>query len=131
MSSTFEDLNLEDLDAVIAADAFSSEFEKHVTVPVETGPVDTGPVDAAARLLEVAALNADQLVAEAREEAEGLVRAAQIEAERVRADFEAEQVRLTEEIASLRREQREYRERMREHLHEMLAKLAAEDLAED
>lgn len=134
MSRTFEDL-----DVVIVADAFSAELEKHVAAgaPIDNSaqpgaplhptlgdPVEQ-PVDAAARLLEVAALNADQLVAEAREEAERLVLEARVEAEKVRAESEAEHRRLADEIAALRLEQREYQERMRAYLNEMLTKVEA------
>jgi cell division septum initiation protein DivIVA len=105
--------------------------------PDATQPVPgESPTAGAARLLEVAARNAEQLVgeaqaeadrlrAEAKTEAEQILSAARGEAERIRAESEQSRDQANREIAGLRETEREHRERMQAHLQEMLAKVEA------
>ena len=95
---------------------------------------------AAARLLEIAARNADQLLneaqaeadamkASARDEADQLLSEARTEAERVRTELEQSRTRANDEIAKLWETEQAHRDRMREHLHEVLAKVEATSVA--
>ena len=98
---------------------------------------DTTPADApqaAARLLELAANNADQLLDEARAEAASIVATAQAEADQLKesarteadrilaaAHAEAEQV--NSEVLRLQELEQEHRERMRSNLTQMLEQI--------
>ncbi len=106
---------------------------------VELDPADSNasteqPVQAMARLLEVAAKNADDLLAEAtaeadrvtqeaREEAERVVRKAREEADQLRKDLEKTRSSSTKEIARLRQLESDSRERIRAQFNEGLAAL--------
>jgi cell division septum initiation protein DivIVA len=92
-----------------------------------------------ARLLELAAHNADELLEEARAEAaqvtstarveaERLLSEARAEAERIRAESEKSRNHANQEIAGLRQTEQEHRERMQSHLQEMLAKVEANSI---
>ena len=135
MSSTFEDLMV---DPTIAIEPSEAETENEVTEPATAPTATSAPArdssSAAARLLEIAARNADQLLTEAqaeadgmrasaREEADELLTEARAEAERVRADLEQSRNEANDEIATLRETGQSHRDQMREHLHEMLAKV--------
>lgn len=100
---------------------------------------------AAARLLEIATRNADELLAEARTEAASIVSMAQTDADRVRAeldqtraehdteldrhrttvlgDLSERQAALEAEIARLRQLEEDHRNRMRTYLAEQLAQI--------
>jgi cell division septum initiation protein DivIVA len=106
--------------------------------------------DGMARLLELAANNADVLRAEAtaaadtlrsdahaeaervtseaQAEADRLLGEARLEAERIRSESEEAKNRASQEIADLRKTEREHRERMQSHLQEMLAKVEANSI---
>jgi cell division septum initiation protein DivIVA len=89
--------------------------------------------DGMARLLEIAARNADELLAEAKAEAaqaeaDRLLSEARLEAEKIRAESEESRSQATREIADLRQTEREHRERMQSHLQEMLAKVEANSI---
>ena len=102
---------------------------------------DAGPAlstadssDAAARLLEIAARNADELLdgarAEAdelkrvaREEADRLLTAARSEAQQLRDELEEERAHRSAEIARLQQLEEEHRERVRRQLKELLAQV--------
>jgi len=98
---------------------------------------DDSPADApqaAARLLELAANNADELLGEAKEEAASIVAAARADADQLTASArteadnilataqtEAEQVNA--EVARLQELEQEHRDRMRSNLTQMLEQL--------
>ena len=95
--------------------------------------------DQMARLLELAARNADELVAEAeaeaeqvrqdaRGEADRVLGEARAEAERVRAELETTRADLTAEIDRLCETEQQHRNRMREHLHDMLSRVDASEV---
>ena len=103
-----------------------------VVAEVHEGPAASG--SAVARLLEIAARNADQLTAEAeadaektraeaRDQAEALLADARREAEQVRDELARTKRGLDDEIARLRREEQEHRDAMRNHLNDMLAQV--------
>jgi cell division septum initiation protein DivIVA len=105
--------------------------EDQVHAPGQSTAADSS---AAARLLEIAARNADQLLSEAqaeaeatkasaRDEADQLVTEARAEAERIRAELDQSRTQANDEIARLRETEREHRATMREHLREMLEKV--------
>jgi cell division septum initiation protein DivIVA len=114
-----------------------SSNEDVSVAPSATEPAPgESPTVGAARLLEVAARNAEQLVgeaqaeavrlkAEAEAEAEKIVGAARGEADRIRAESEESRSQANREIAGLRETERQHRERMQSHLQEMLAKVEA------
>jgi hypothetical protein len=129
MSSTYEDLVV----PTIAVEP--SEAEAEVTTPAAA----TASSSAAARLLEIAARNADQLLAEAeaeademrasaRAEADEVLTEARTEAERVRSELEQSRIEANDEIAKLRETEQQHRDRMREHLHELMAKVEANSI---
>jgi cell division septum initiation protein DivIVA len=89
---------------------------------------------AAIRLLEVAASNADKLVDDAKAEAErltssarteaaGLLAEARDEAARVRIELNEVRVQRYDEITRLRMVEQQHRDRMRDHLNEVLARI--------
>lgn len=91
----------------------------------------------AARLLEVAARNADellteataeaeQLVAAAREQADELMSGARADAQKVRAELEETRAELNADVARLRDLEHEQRDRMRSHLTDLLAQIDAD-----
>jgi cell division septum initiation protein DivIVA len=103
------------------------------------GPEEDAASGGMARLLEIAARNADELLAEAeteaeqvrstaRVEAERMLSEARTEAERIRAESETAKSDATQQIAGLRQTEREHRERMKAHLQEMLAKVEANSI---
>ena len=63
--------------------------------------------------------------ASARDEADELLTEARTEAERVRSELEQSRNEANDEIAKLRETEQAHRDRMREHLHEVLAKVEA------
>lgn len=92
---------------------------------------------AAARLLEVAARNAEELLVEAkaeaeqvtasaREEAEQLLRTARAEAQRVRDELEQTRDQYSAEVTRLEQLERDHRDRMRQHLTELLTQIEAD-----
>ena len=99
-------------------------------------PADTRAQDSsgAARLLEVAAHNADELLAEARAEAATVVSAAQAEADqlvmsakmeaaRVRSELETTRNQQNAEIARLQQLADDHKNRMRSHVSDLLAQV--------
>jgi cell division septum initiation protein DivIVA len=136
MSTIREDL----LNVAPSVDSESTDAEVGAPTPGEVQvqtPSHTPAADssaAAARLLEIAARNADQLLSEAqaeaettrasaRDEADQLVTEARAEAERIRAELEQSRSQANDEIARLRETEQEHRATMRQHLREMLAKV--------
>jgi len=118
-----------------AADVLAPDEVGAVAQATEPPPARDA-ASAAARLLEIAALNADQLLAEAQSEADQMkadarnesdqvLSEARSEAEKVRAELEVSRNQANEELARLRQTEQEHRDRMRNHLHEMLAKVDA------
>ncbi len=63
--------------------------------------------------------------ATARDEADEVLTEARTEAERVRAELEQSRNEANDEIAKLRETEQAHRDLMREHLHEVLAKVEA------
>lgn len=113
---------------------------KRTDLPADTSTATTAEPSTAdvsgavARLLEVAAHNADQLLAEATAEADHLVAAARdqadqvlsaarTEARQVRADLEETQAHLNSEVARLQQLEHDHRDRMRNLLTDMLAQV--------
>jgi ribosome recycling factor len=66
--------------------------------------------------------------ASARDEVDELLTEARAEAERVRSELEQSRNEANDEIAKLRDTERAHRDRMREHLHEVLAKVEATEI---
>ncbi len=64
---------------------------------------------------------ADRVTSAAREEADQLRSEAQSEAEQARAELEESRKKGNDEIARLRETEQEHRDRMRDHLNEMLS----------
>jgi cell division septum initiation protein DivIVA len=115
------------------------------TEPSHPATADESPTSRAARMLELAAGTADQLISDAETEAEAIVAtsrndAARAEAELVRtreeqtaelererstalAGLAEEKAALEEQIAQLRRTESDYRDRMRHQLNEQLSLL--------
>jgi F0F1-type ATP synthase membrane subunit b/b' len=79
----------------------------------------------AARVLELAATTADQLVADAKTEAESMVEAARADAGVVRQELADERAALEAQIAALHQLQADHRTQMRRHLTEQLSLLDA------
>ena len=115
------------------ADALADVVDLQSTAP-RTG--EEAPPSPAARMLEVAAVTADRLVAEAEKDAESLVATAQAAADEIAEASRNERAlvldRLAEEkaeleaqIATLRETETEQRRQMRSHLAEQLALLDA------
>ena len=130
MSSTIDDLKVA---PTITVEPSGAEAE--VTTPAPK----THSSSAAARLLEIAARNADQLLTEAeaaaeemrasaRAEADEVLTEARTEAERVRSVFEQSRNKANDEIAKLRETEQEHRDRIRDHLHELMAKVEANSI---
>jgi hypothetical protein len=101
---------------------------------------DESTTGSMARLLELAASNADELMAEAhaeaeeltasaRDEADRLLAEARLEAEQVRADSARERQQAEDEIADLRRTGADHLTLMRDHLQGLLDKVETADLA--
>jgi cell division septum initiation protein DivIVA len=93
-----------------------------------TAPEDRSPTSAA-RVLELAAVTAEKLVADARSEAESLAAAAHESLERERtaalAGLADERAALEAQIASLRQLQTNHRSQMQQHLTKQLSLLDA------
>ena len=66
--------------------------------------------------------------ASARDEADELLTAARTEAERIRSELEQSRSEANDEIAKLRETEQEHRDRMRDHLHELMAKVEANSI---
>jgi cell division septum initiation protein DivIVA len=146
MSSTYEDLMVDPTIAIEPTEAgievtepIEAEVTEPTTVPIVTSAPAVNSSSAAARLLEIAARNADQLLTEAqaeademrasaREEADELLTQARTEAERVRSELELSRTEANDEIAGLRETEQTHRDQMRDHLHEMLAKVEANSI---
>ena len=101
------------------------------STPAEAPPSGPDGSQAAARLLEMTARETDRwrseargeaaaILAGAREEAERTVNDARVEAYRVREETTAVRKAHEEEIARLQQVATEHRERLRQHLNEML-----------
>lgn len=97
--------------------------EESGTVPAPAAPAEESPAAAMARLLELAAHNADQLMAEAQSEADRLLDEARVEAERIRAELEESRSAVESELARLRQDEQDQRDRMRAELNGLLARL--------
>jgi len=133
MNRTFEDLMVVPTTTTELPEA---EVIKPTTAPITTPAPAQDSSTAAARLLEIAARNADQLLTEAqaeadamrasaREEVDQLLTDARTEAERIRSELEQSRNQANDELAQLRETEQAHRDRMREHLHEVLAKVEA------
>ena len=132
MTSAYADLTVFEVedpapDLVAVETATESDAATEPTKPTAS---------AVERLLEIATRNADELMAEAEAEADRMTSAAREEAEQMRSDAqsEAEQARAeleesrkkgNDEIARLLETEQEHRDRLREHLNEMLARVEA------
>jgi cell division septum initiation protein DivIVA len=105
--------------------SFENGSDTEVTPPATTHEGTTS----AARVLELAAVTADQLVADAESEAASLVATAQATLERERATALAgladEKAALEAQIASLRQLQSNHRSQMQQHLTKQLSLLDA------
>ncbi|HEU4566621.1 MAG TPA: hypothetical protein VFR99_01210 [Marmoricola sp.] len=125
--------------AVLRMQAREQAAER-TAVPAQQQPEPTPQVDrhessaAAARLLEIAAENADRLAAESAAEAESVVKAAKaeaesaltaarVEAERVLAEATGRKTVLEGQLETLRQLERSHREKLRQHFNEQLAQL--------
>jgi vacuolar-type H+-ATPase subunit H len=138
LEATDESLSVEPTEVTEASAEGRSPVAAEGPAPFE-GPSlrpvrDEAPTKAMARLLELAAQNADQLESEARAEAEETVSAARAEAERllaearseadrVRSESQEQQSQGEQEIERLRRTAEEHREAMRSHVEELMAKV--------
>ena len=98
-----------------------------MSIKTETyaGSDDASEGSAAARLLEMTARETDQWRADARSEAEAIVREARAEAERVVGEARVEAYRVRQEVARLEELATEHRDGMRRHLTEMLEQVDA------
>jgi cell division septum initiation protein DivIVA len=140
LSGTYEDLKV--VPTIVTE---PTEAEAEVTEPTTVAVTepeqarDSSSATAAARLLEIAARNADQLLTEAqaeanemkasaRVEADEVLTEARTEAERVRSELEQSRTEANDEIAKLRDTEKAHRDRMRDHLHELLAKVEANSI---
>ena len=133
------------VEAITLRDRVISELQAELSAarsrPAEM-PADPGAAEesrregsaATARLLELAADSADQLVAEAKAEAASLLADARAEAEResaeldrhrtaVLAELTDEQAALEAKIATLQQQEQEHRSFLRRHLADQLAQL--------
>jgi DivIVA domain-containing protein len=134
------------VEAITLRDRVISELQSELST-ARARPADERPADpdaagesrregsaAAARMLELAADSADQLVAEAKAEAAALLADARAEAERetaeldrhrtaVLAELADEQAALEAKIAALRQQEREHRAFLRRHFADQLAQL--------
>ena len=124
----------ESLEPVEAAELEEPAVAALAAPPVTRIATSEHSSGAAARLLEIAANNADQLVTEARAEAasmrstaraeaDQLVMAAKMEAARVRFDLEGTRSGQEAEVARLRHLEDDHKDRLRTHLTGLLAQM--------
>lgn len=107
-------------------DTTSTTPERDDSAAAEPQAADGRPAEdgtSPARVLELAAQTADQLVSDARTEAASLVAAAHAEADDARRVLAEEKAGLEAQIEALRRQQDNHRTQLREHLAHQLSLL--------